>query len=602
MAMRLARLGTLLLLLLPACADLGRGPDVLGVDGGVGFIDGAGPPPEADAAIDAGAMIPTGPEDPTTAGSCYDGEDNDRDDLLDCADDACGADAVCCVGSSACCAPATSLAFSVPAACRDADLASCAELDSAIRAFGAVAPDFEAGGLVPQGGASYGGIALGGAVDPRGENLDLSATVVVPTGRCTDCVDAAGIGFIESLPAAGERAVVRLGVLLNGSRQEAQIIVADRPIDAVPLSEGSHALRILVDIDGRAILSGIYDEDRALDDLDLPGTLIPVVFGRTDNRAGEPAVHVTEASLSRSPCDVPSALARTADPLLPASSSTWTPSTLGRVAVTETGPTDAPRTRIVFAHGGDLLAVGPNGIGELVGTSGPPDTLLAPPPEYETIHDPFVVEDGDSLVLYFAGERPDHKRDLMRAVGAGGRALSFSPPELVEVPSDVASIDGPTVWIEDLAAGRWRMIARVDDGSGARLAALVSTDSGGRFDWANGTLAASVVLAPRTDDVFAIDRDEVADPALLVVGGTWRLYYAARRGQRWSIGLLLSTDGTAWRSMGPVLEGDGEGFDGLGVRSPAPWLEGTSVRMYYVGTNGSEDAVGMAGPAGTVGE
>ncbi len=597
--MRVARLGTLLLLLLPACADLGRGPDTLEPDAAAGADAG----PAWDGSFADGGGIPSLEENGELPGVCYDGLDNDRDDALDCDDDGCALDAVCCVGSSACCTPDGSVPLTVPDACRDGDPASCTELDPRVVPFGAVAPDFEAGGLVPQGGAGYGGVALGGPVDPRAFDLDLSATVVVPAARCADCVDAAGIGFLEALPASDQRGAVRLGVLLNGSRREAQVIVADRPITALPLADGTHAVRIELFIDGRAVIHGVDGGPLALDDLALPAALTPVVFGRTDNRAGEPAVHVTQAEAARARCDVPSALTRRDAPLLPASSTTWRPTDLGRIARVETGPRDMPRPRIVFANGGELLSVGPNGIGELVGSSGPPDPVLAAPEGYESLHDPFVVEDGDSLVLYLAAERPDGKRDLLRSVGPAGRALAFSETSLVEVPPEVASIDGPTVWIEDLAAGTWRMIARVDTGTGPRLAALVSRDSGGRFEWAiEGDLERSIVRAPGHDDVFAIDRDEVGEPALIVHEGTWRLYYAARRGQRWSIGLLVSTDGTAWRAMGPVLEGDGDGFDALGVRSPAPFVAGGAVRLYYVGTDGSASAVGIAGPAGMVGE
>jgi len=599
--MRLARLGTIgipLLLLMPACAALdveGADPDT---DGGPGAaIDASGP------GTDGGPSPDDFNESPGRAGSCYDRADNDGDDLVDCDDPACAtADPVCCVGSVQCCTMAATRTFSVPTDCADSAFADCATLDPQFVAFGAVSPDFESGGLVPQGGAAYGGVALGGAVDPRAGNLRLTATIDVPETRCTDCIDAAGVGFFEALPAAGERGVVRLGVLAVGSRRQVQVMVADRAVATGPLTEGSLTVELLVRADGTASLTGATPMALELDDLELPDALHPVIFGRTDNRAGEPAITVQSATLQVDDCDIPSALDRRDDPVLPASSSTWTPIELGRPAIVDIGTDGTPRPRMVFAHGGSLLTAGINGAGELVGESGPPDALLSPPATYESLHDPWMLVREERVVLFFAAERPDGKREILRAVGPPGRALRFESPEPVELPEDVDSMDGPAVWF-DATSDTLRMIARLRDGATTRLVALESGDDGQTFDWAGGELADAVVREPSPMDAFALDRDEVASPALVVVDGTWRLYYAARRGQRWSIGLLVSSEGTAWRDLGAVLEPRGNGFDALSVRDPAPWVTASGdVQLYYVASDGLEDIIALAGPAGTLGE
>jgi len=140
------------------------------------------------------------------------------------------------------------------------------------------------------------------------------------------------------------------------------------------------------------------------------------------------------------------------------------------------------------------------------------------------------------------------------------------------------------------------------EGDATWLVALESLD-GETFDWAGGTRADSIVRAPNPDDAFALDRDEVASPAFVEVDGTWRLYYAARRGQRWSIGLLVSRAGTAWRDLDAVLEPRGNGFDALSVRDPAPWVTTNGdVQLYYVASDGLDDVLALAGPAGTLGE
>jgi len=596
--MRLARLGTIgipLLLLVPACAGLEDGS--VDADGSIPMTasDASGPP-----FADAGLTPDDFNESPGRADSCYDRVDNDLDDDLDCDDSACAtADPVCCIGSADCCTLDETLTFTVPAECAESAFGDCAGLDPRITAFGAVTPDFESGGLVPQGGAAYGGAALGPAVDPRAGNLRLVATIDVPETRCSDCIDAAGIGFFEEIPAAGERGVVRLGVLVNGSRQEVQVMVADRPVRTTPLTTGSVTVEIVVRADGTATLTGL---GAPIDDVELPDALHPVLFGRTDNRAGEPAISVRSATLDIHDCDVPSALFRRADPVLPASSSTWTPTELGRPALIDTSTDGAPRPRVVFAHAGSLMVGGLNGVGELVGESGPPDALLAPPAGYEALHDPWMLVDAERVVLFFAAERADGKRELLRMTGGPGRSLTFETPAPVVVPEDIDSIDGPTVWI-DSVMGAWRMVARVRDGDATRLVALESYDDGATFDWADATQEQSVVREPNGDDAFALDRDEVAAPAVTVVDGTWRLYYAARRGQRWSIGLLVSMEGLAWRDLGAVLEPSGNGADALSVRDPAPWQTPSGdIQLFYVASDGLDDILALAGPAGTLGE
>jgi len=596
--MRMARLGTVLglfLLVLPACDSAALGPDV---------TSDASPPPmnqDGGAAADGGAFDRS--ETPSEPGICYDGVDNDDDGAMDCSDTGCVADDVCCVGSANCCSASASVDFMIPEACVDATFDECG-LEARLTPFGAVAPNFEGGNLVPQGGTTYGGVALGPSLDPRAANVMLDATIHVPAARCTDCIDAAGVAFFESIPAAGERGVVRLGVLANGSRDEVQVIVADRVVAQEPLSASALTIRVTLLVDGTATISGIGDAPFALEDIELPVSLSPVVFGRTDNRAGEAAVGVTSARVTLNPCDVPSAIVRRIDPVLPASSTTWVPSTpLGRVAMINVG-TDTRRLRGVFAHAGDLLGGGINGSGELVGEAGPPDPVMTPPAGFESLHDPWLFRNGDRVQLYFAAERPDGTRQILRASGGPGLDLTFGDGVEIGLPAEVRSADGPTVWPSQTETGFWHMVARVDTGIGiGELALLRSADEGFQFEWANGSLESSIVRSPDGNDAFAIHRDEVASPALVEINGTWRLYYSARRGGRWSIGLLVSSRGLAWRDLGPVLEGDGVGFDALGVLHPAPVvMPSGNLRLYYVGTTGSQNVLGLSGPAGTLGE
>ena len=101
----------------------------------------------------------------------------------------------------------------------------------------------------------------------------------------------------------------------------------------------------------------------------------------------------------------------------------------------------------------------------------------------------------------------------------------------------------------------------------------------------------------RPDDLFAYDRDEVADPAVVHSGGLHRLYYAARQGTRWQIAMMVSSDRVRWYDIGPVLGPDDEGYDALAVRGPAPFVGADGrVSLYYLASDGVLGSLGLAAP------
>lgn len=602
---KLARLGTRALLALSLALALTEG---------LAACDAAGPDLEADAGADgfADASEPPpvdGRESPDLAGTCYDGMNNDGDDYADCRDDDCLPDPVCCVGSeraSCCRAVDPDLTFEPPEACADAPAADC-DLGSSFELFGA--PRFEAGGLVPIASAGHAGVALGDALDPRSTNLRLSASLELPdpTERCDDCTDVAGIALVDALPEEGQPAVIRLGLLVSGSLDEVLVLIADEIVHRAEATPGTLSLAIDLRVDGTATLQ-MPGESLPLEGLAPPSQLRPAVLGRTDNRAGDVrAVSVRSATLHREACDVPSALERRATAVLPASSSSWTPGRLGRVSVALGGET--PRVWAAFEHEGEILMAGANASEELVGSPlEPSDPIVTGAPANVALMDPWLMVDPatpDRWLLWFAAEDADGVRRVYRAGGdrSWGRSFEWPAAPILDPADfeDVAAIDAPTVWHE--TSGTRRVIARVTPRQGLPgLAAFV--DRGGVLELRGGSLDAAWVRRPQTDDLFAFDRDAVASPAMLfepeVPGALWRLYYAGRRGTRWSIGLLVSEDGTAWRAMGPVLgPGGDDRFDDLGVTDPAPLRVDGSLRLYYRGTDGAQSEVGVAGPVGT---
>lgn len=574
--MRLTRYGTLLLLGFAAC-DASITDDPMGV-ADTGAVT-----------LDAGAPTGGEREDPDfDAGSCFDGLDNDRDGQMDCAEDACGVRRECCVASTsvACCGSPSPVAR-VEIACPDGPASSCAALEGEAL-FGS--PTIEDGALVPQGGPGHGGLVLDGPIDPRAGNLRLEAVVRAPEVACGDCVDFAGIAFVAAPPAPGVRAPIWLGVLGTSGRDEVQVIVADEVVHRFELPfeaiyaislEGSGAAT--VSVDGVAV---------PLDGLTLPPEVHAVVIGRTDNRAaGVEAMRVHRAELQRADCDMPAALARAASPRLPGTASSFRPNDLGRVAAV----VDEGALFVVFADDGDLFVAREAMNGGLVPPASRDELAVTPLDGTDDLRDPALHRGpGGVLQLYFAAEASDGRSRIFRAPREGDR---FGTPDLA-LEVDGASVDGPAVW--STADGLLRMVARVSRPGAPSELAIFGASGDAPLERLEGLRQAPV------EDLFAFDRDEVAQPAIAqTADGLYRLYYAGRRGTAWSAGLLVSEDGVAWRPLGRVLGPDGDGFDALSVRGPAPVVRsdlGGALHLYYTGSDGAGAAIGLAGPAGTLGE
>lgn len=524
---------------------------------------------------------------------CFGGDDHDVQN--DCAPERCSRVPACCVASARedCCRTLDPVELVRTIACGDEG--TCLEPHESLRYFGGELPVLEDGGLVPQGGLGHGGVALADTVDPRAMNVTLDALIDVPTERCVDCVDVAGLALIESVPEPGARALVSFGVLVSGSRDELVVIVADEVVVRRQLVAGARSVRLTTDVEGAG---GIHVDGEVIADiggLSLPVRAYLTVLGRTSNRAGEPAVRVRTASATLAECDVPWALARRAAPVLPWSGASWSPDEVRRPSVVSwTDGDGVARALMAFAYGGEIFLAGRTGLGEFRHPDydpGPPAFELTD--ELEVAYDPWLVIHDERFVLYFVGADRVGRVGIWRTAGGPRFGQTFGPPAPVIDPSalGVGELTGPTV----LPGDRWRMVAREQGESGARLIELVSDDEGSTWTFAR------VIATPHAEDVFAFDRDDVYAPALIEVpagGGltTTRLYHAARRGTRSSIGLYVEGEGT-WRRIGEVLQPGQQGFDAFGVADPAPLMESGAVRLYYAGTDGARFRIGTAEPS-----
>ncbi len=466
----MARLGTLasssLSLALLAAALGGGCSQATIMDGG----------PDAGASVDGGLGLDAA--GPPTSDLCFGGLNSTPE--TDCQAVACFSDPACCVGSARedCCRAMDDRQLVELTSCTDGEATACFGADRSRVLFGDVLPVVENGGLVPEGGLGHGGVALAEPIDLRAVNVDVHGSFLVPSERCVDCVDVAGLAFLTAVPAAGQRAVVPFGVLLSGSRDEIAVLVADEVVARSALMPGARAVRLSTDVRGRGRVMVDEVPLAEVEGLALPAQARPAVFGRTSNRSGQDAVRVGAARVSSSSCDVPRALSRRAEPVLPWSGSAWMPTDVRRPSVVAWTADGVSRALMAYEHEGEIHLAGRTGFGEFRNaTSDPGPPTFERPEALRAAREPWLFVHDERLVIVFVGVDEAGRSALWRSTGGPLRAQTFAAPALMLDPAELGleSLDQPTVLVEQ---GVWRMIARTHSSTGTSLVELMSFDDG----------------------------------------------------------------------------------------------------------------------------
>ena len=116
----------------------------------------------------------------------------------------------------------------------------------------------------------------------------------------------------------------------------------------------------------------------------------------------------------------------------------------------------------------------------------------------------------------------------------------------------------------------------------------------GASNWVRN--ASNPVLVPSSSPAW--DDYAVSSPAVVKVGGTYIMYYNGEDKDTHTcrIGRATSTDGVTWtRSADPVLSPGTDGsWDSYEVRYPSVHNDGSTFRMWYWGSNGSCNRIGLA--------
>ncbi|MBN8613479.1 MAG: hypothetical protein J0L92_22990 [Deltaproteobacteria bacterium] len=575
----------------------------------VGRGDAFASAPDGGPGTDSGGLlgVPEGESaDPdTNAASCFDGIDQDRDEVLDCDEDSCRTSRICCVGSTdvdRCCEPvarATEIALSD---CAVGAPDACLELDArTISGAPIVSIDHS---LVPVSGAG-----IDGAVDfpalelqPRGEAITLRARIGSPA--TTAQLDATAFGlWVPTLPTTQVTPLV--AVVVSATRDDVSIVSGSRVIARHTRPAGIVEYTLSIEPTGVVNVS-VGDTALSPVSITLPASpVVPVVFGRVanDDGTGE-TTRLHGLAVERRACDLPNALGRMGE-VTPEPTAgldlrdAADPSVLVReaattlVAFTATSGVSNDERSIFVGTLEDEAVTSVRMVLDVVGL----EAALASSGltlDVTALAGPHLYADGtasDAVVRAYFAYRTD---DLAWHIGRLANVLDETGLEVSRIDLGLGSFDDPAL----LPDGR--LIVREHTASSTHLVVFdVSAETPARADSlceARGECddtterTDSFVLAP-SDDSFAFDRDEVAAPFALRHGGVTRIYYAGRRGTRWSLGVLLqSADGAFFRPANDataVLAPTGQGGDSLGTFSPSVHVEGEELVVLYAGTDGA---------------
>ena len=524
--------------------------------------------------------------------SCFNGIDENGTGDADCDDAVCANSPPCCIGATreACCAVVPEVQTLDLTAC--ADPRTCAPM-RVVSGFPVIttAPSHR---LTLVSSADVDAIVdfPSWAVTPRAERVVLRASISART-TSTLPVDAAAFGLWQGNTSATS-ANPDIGVVVSATRGDVSLIVGSRIVSARAIAADVDSYALTIEPTGSVMLTAhrgaaLVSSETQTVTIDLPsGRAVPVLFGRVANdEVG--AASITAFSVARSVCDIPAALARTA-PLTFVGGDTFDPRSVTDPSVIVDGET----TRIAFAartRADDstrslfLGTLEGNVVRDAIAviTTSNLETLGA----LDDLSGPDLVARGGAQVDMHFAYRVGDIWDVARAVDVLGER------RIVPVATPTGSFDDPTMLGNALivrahvgASTRFvRLDANADDGAFSE-APVCGTD----VSCAPGAMESDFILKNSGEEI-AFDRDEIRSAAVVQTSTTTRVYYAGRRGTRWSIGMLQSSGtGFYFRSTNAgaaLLTGSGAGSDALSVSAPTAWIDGDTLHLVYAGSDGA---------------
>lgn len=571
-------------------------------DGGLYDFD-AGADIDIDAGIDASRGDAGGIQAPgefdsadPSARACFDGEDNDLFGGMDCEDTSCRSNVpACCVGNGAteCCV--TGAPVSLPIASCSGSVGDCADIMLHATPFGSPAPEVlvlsgdAAPAFLPRGDSNDSGLLFHDITDPSGNAVTLRASIAATAGGHAAGNDVVALGLTDAASASGLLRVEPIvALLVSGNRAEVALVVAGEIVHREPLADGAFHDYALTIRPGGAIELTEGARSIATASLPMDRALRPVLYGRTFNpspTAPLPA-RVRSVSITADVCDVPSSLAAPSAPSALSSGPSWDAVAHVRgPSVAQWTDGDGPHDRMAVEIDSAIYLADRQADGYALSSAiGAPAFLGTDEWNEERVADPVLRWNGTALELWFTGWA-NGIASVGRVVAAPGTDVFGAAERVLHDPTGSDDYREPAPF---RANGTDYLVVRRSGGSDELQ--LYRQDAG---VWIYDRMLRSTT----PDDLFAFDRDELGAPSVIFAGDTYRMFFAGRRGSRWSIGLLVSANGLDWlepQTSVLVYDGSGSGFDALGARDPEPVVEGDVLRLYYAGFDGTRTRLGVA--------
>ncbi len=504
-----------------------------------------------------------------------------------CLADACDLLATCCVDNGTCCAPLADSPLPLEIdfrACDGLDLALCAAGDDTTAvASGPSPPVINDRGLVPGGDASSEGSAIvGDLVDLGTTRVRVDIEFALPIGCGPSCLESAGVTFSSTAPGAFVDAAV--GLLLNGSRNEVNLMIGDTVADSFDAGSDQTRWTLVLSPEGRVeVLRNDIGQGAHAFDADALRQASLILFGRNLSEAQNSAA-IRRIEVETSFCDIPSSwnvrvpvvITDEFDAVLPTER-------FGRGPAVASSGTEV---RLAYGIAGEVFWARTTGLGSAQLISAAP--ALSPTFAHEAggAEDPELVFDGSDWHLFYTARDENGIGSIGHAMATPVEtSLTADPIPTLSASDGVVSLDGPTVHQRE---GLWVLVARATLASGqTELRAYYTSALGSGWELIVGS---GLEALTRIEDPGA----EITAPSLVVHNGAYQLYFAKRTGTRWAVELLGSDELLIWRPLGEVLGASGTGFDRLGARAPDAISLTDRIELVYEGQNGVSFELGWA--------
>lgn len=559
------------------------------------------PPFDSEGARGDDAGVPAAGESDgfSNPDACFDNADNDGNDAADCNDASCRQRGTCCVGNANCCAPQTGASTVVDfRTCADAEAAKC---HPSLARFGDAT--FTSGGLMFANDlTTSSGLTVGEMLDLRTLQRVVRFDIVA---NCEDdfCSGTSAVSLVRGDAGAPDaRPDVAVGLQAFATTSRVGLVIENTVVASWPMgNSGTESWTLRVSPSGEVAVRGPGVNVQSY--VELTRDVFVMVHGQG---AGAPLIETL--SIDTLICDTPTA---------------WMPATSLRandgqqVRNPSIAKNDAGEIWVAFERDRRIH------FGQLNGSMIDVRTTLANAIRADgyfhsavEVRDPELLWESGKWTLYFTGVGEDQNETRVGSrgeatVGAIVRARidpdSFDDDagyDVVLAPyghdtmdtqtvrwPGVLDYEMPTITRSENPTYPLAMVVRanLEDGSKS-LRAFKSTTG---IEWEPITSARLEERTARngSSSSFRFDAEEITQPSLVVQNRAYHLYYEGRRGERSSIGLLVSDDLLGWRDLSEndaVYQEGKHTFDQLGTHAADVLYDGEVVRMLYVGDSGGD--------------